>query len=343
MFCVGGEMKIISDLPNYILNKIRKLVEDGKYQSISNFLVVAAENQLTIESDDLPDIHDFTFGNPQEKTHKQDFSYNHPQRDIKTLAPFIKEESENSWDDWLWGQINRILPIKFATRVLAIETDRLGQFPKKDEFDVSASEMARNFGIFLEEQDEKLNKARDEKISTGFPISSKKESSLGRYKSHFIGYQRADGSLTGALFDLGLANLKEDLKGDLVIGLTDSGLAFSKIDNPVLDLNNFNISLGNDEHQFYISHILKKVPGEVSLFKLLLELVNKGSNKREQLNEKLKKLVTASEWSDGMVSTQRAGAISRMYEIGLITKDRIGLEVRYLSTDFGNSFLRRVE
>jgi len=334
-------MKIISDLPNYILNEIRKLVEEGKYQSISNFLLVAAENQLTLESGDSTDLLRLSIEDTPGNSYKQERDLSHPSSNIPSLKPFDKIICEDIWENWLWGQINRLLPIKFAVRFLAIETVKLDQFPNKEDFNLTASKAARYFGNYLKVQDEKLEKARDEKLSTGFPISAKKEKSLDRYWSHFIGYQRGDGSLTGALFDLGFANVTEDPNCKIEIGLTESGIAFSKIENPVIDKDDFNRSLGDEEREFYINHIMKNVPGEVSLFALLLEIINRGVLRREPMNNELRKIVTSSEWSDGLVSTQRSGAISRMYEVGLITKKRIGLKVQYLSTDMGNSFLRR--
>lgn len=336
-------MKIIGDFPNYIHKEISRLIEEGKYHSISNFLLVAAENQLTLESDDATGLFTSNNDDAQRMTYSQEWEYNHPSSIIPSVEPFDNRLSDNYWENWIWGQINRLLPIKFAARLLAIETAKIGKFPKKEDFDSVASNAARNYGNYLKEQDVRLEKDRDEKLSTGFPVSPKKDKSMDRFISHFIGYQRSDGSLTGGLFNLGFANVIENLNGELTIGLTDSGIAFSKIENPVLDKNDFKKSLGDDECKFYLQHILKYVPGEVSLFSVLLKLINNGVTKREPINQEIRKIVSISDWSAGLVSTQRSGAISRMYEIGLITKKRIGLEVQYLSTDLGDLFLRNTK
>ena len=59
----------------------------------------------------------------------------------------------------------------------------------------------------------------------------------------------------------------------------------------------------------------------------------------ELLNEEIGNIVKDSDWSPGLVSTQRSGAISRMYELDLIDKERSGLEVRYILTERGNGFI----
>jgi len=334
-------MKIICDLPNYLLSDIRKLIENGKYSSFADFVLIASENQLSLELEEQPNLLELTMENSRKKSFRDKQNYAHPMKNIATLDQIENNVSEHIWENWLWGQINRLLPIKFAIRLLAIETAKLGQFPEKGSFNSYASNEARSFGLFLRGQDEVLSKARDEKLSTGFPIGDKQEKSLDRYWSHFIGYQRGDGSLTGALFDLGFANQTSNDIGDNLIGLTKAGVRFSQIINPVIDNKIFKKSLSFDECQFYINHIIENVSGEVSLSKILLELITNGVEKRDLLNVKLREKISSSDWSDGMISTQRAGAISRMYEIGLITKKKIGLEVRYLSTEMGNQFLRR--
>jgi hypothetical protein len=337
----GGDMKIISSLPDYLLNNIRELVEEGKYQSISAFLLIAVENQLTLESEKPTNMLDLSIEETSHAGFVRKSDLRHPLSDVAILKTPERTKCKNIWESWLWGQINRILPIKFAARLIAIETEKIGHFPEMGNFNNTASEAARSFGNYLKKQDEKLLKSRDEKLSTGFPIGIKKEKSLGRYCSTFIGFQRGNGSLTGALFDLGFANVTSNKDGELQIGLTESGVQFSKRINPVIDKNDFNKAMSDNECQFYIDHVIKNVPGETSLFRVMLKLITSGVTKRDLLNQELRKIVVDSDWSDGMISTQRSGAISRMYEIGLITKKRIGLEVRYLPTELGNSFLKR--
>jgi len=335
-------MKIISDLPDYIISRIRKLVSEGRYKSISDFILASAENQLALESGEVNDVLDLSNNISADSIQKINSEFPILNSEIPVLDFIPAQEGKEIWDQWIWGQINRILPIKFAVRFLAIESSRLGGFPEKRDFNKIVSEEARRLGLFLKEFDSSLKKERDEKLSTGFPVGNKIESSLNRYWSQFVGYQKNDKTLTGALFDLALANLFTDEDGIIRIGLNPEGKKFAQLQNPVLDNNNFSYSLAEPEILFYLDHIQSNVPGEFSLFKIVLGLLKNGVERREIMNLELTKQIEGSGWSEGLVSTQRAGAISRLYELGLISKERIGLEVRYHITERGKTWIGKI-
>lgn len=46
-------MKVIVDLPENVVNRIQTIITRGEYSSLSQFLQLAAENQLTLEFTDL--------------------------------------------------------------------------------------------------------------------------------------------------------------------------------------------------------------------------------------------------------------------------------------------------
>lgn len=327
-------MKIVVDMPGTVVKKIQRLVESGKYSSISDFVNIASENQITLEETDTEIIAAEIGRSPQTTNGISDFSY--PKGDVPTTKQYELEETENIWDSWLWGQINRILPVKFAVRYLAIKSEEISDFPLADDIWSSASKSARSFGHYLEKKDLDLGKKRDERLSTGFPIGKDAESSKDRYWTQFIGYEKNDGTRTGALFELGFADLIN--KGDtLNIGLTPAGNSFARIVNPVIDKNEYINSLSVPERKFYLDHIQDKCPGEWFFIKLILDMINDGIDNRGLINDELEKIVEDSGWSSGLVSTQRSGVISRMYELKLIAKKRDGLEVKYLLTDFGKN------
>lgn len=337
-------MKIITDLPEHLVSNIRDLVYDGKYSSISKFLLIAAENQLTLELSGEDKLIDFQELGETESLMNR-FLLNNissPTNNYEVLESDPQVQYEHEWDSWLWGQINRILPIKFATRFLSVMAAEYESLPTLEIYKEKVGKAARNFGKRLNIQDDKLKTARDQKLSTGFPISKNSEKSCNRYLSQFVGYQKNDGTKTGALFELKLANLLRNDKGEIKIGLTSEGVEFAKIKNPVIDSNNYNSSLGKEEKLFYLDHILGNVPGESSLIKLILSLIDEGINRRDEMNSEIAKFVKGSGWTDGLISTQRSGAISRMYELGLISKRREGLEVRYQITSAGKNLLKKV-
>jgi Arc/MetJ-type ribon-helix-helix transcriptional regulator len=329
-------MKIISDLPDYIVIEIRQTIADGKYKSISDFIQMATENQLALESGKMGTLIDASKKNNEGFI--KDFSL------LSKEFPFLEtkkvdSKGDNIWDNWLWGQINRIFPIKFAARILAIESSKLNYFPEIENFNNTVSKLARELGIFLSDMDLKLKKERDKKLSTGFPVGKKVENSLNRYWSQFVGYQKQDKTVTGALFDLAFANLFTDEKGVIRIGLNSQGKKFSQLENPILDCQDYLNTLSDSEILFYLDHIKTNVPGEFSLISMILKLLNRGPMGREELNEEIALLVEGSGWTEGLISTQRAGAISRLYELGMIFKKRFSHEVQYHITEKGKEWL----
>jgi hypothetical protein len=155
---------------------------------------------------------------------------------------------------------------------------------------------------------------------------------------------RKDGTLDGAMPYLRFVNLNKDEKGKVLIGLTEPGLNFAKLDNPVIDSQDFERSLNEKEVDFYLDHIPKNVKGESSATKWLLEKLSNGLNEREEINKELKKEF-GQIWgaSEAVINTQRAGLMARMFELGLIEKDKkgIGPAVIYKITDRGKKFLQQ--
>lgn len=332
-----AQIKTIIDLPSSVIDRIRKAIDSGRYKSIAHFILMAAENQLVLEE---TSTEEFAIQSPSVISSNFDaFSINRVGYKLNNSAP--NKQNEPEWTNWLWGQINRIFPIKVAVRLLGNENARLNSAVEFNAFKNSASLKARELGKYLEKVEKETDHSRDDKLSTGLPIGSTKEKSMDRYASQFIGYVKSDGSLSGALFELCLAEYIT--KGDIgYIQLTSQGAEFAYLRNPVLDQNLFESSLLGAEVDWFLSHISSFVPGETSLFRVVLSLICEGVNQRSDLNDKIAEYVKDSGWSPGMVSTQRSGAISRLYELNLINKSRKGLEVRYGITSKGEQFLERL-
>ncbi len=154
---------------------------------------------------------------------------------------------------------------------------------------------------------------------------------------------RKDGTLDGAMPYLRFVNLNKDEKGKVLIGLTDPGLNFAKLNNPVLDFADFEKSLNENEADFYIDHISKNVQGERNATKWLLYKLAIGLKDREEINNELKREF-GQIWgaSDAVINTQRAGLMSRMFELGLIEKEKEGIKVIYNISNRGMRFLGNI-
>jgi hypothetical protein len=155
---------------------------------------------------------------------------------------------------------------------------------------------------------------------------------------------RKDGTLDGAMAYLRFVNLNKDEKGRILIGLTEPGLNFAILDNPVINLQDFEKSFNEKEIDFYLDHTSKNVKGECGAIKWLLFKLANGLKEREEINKELGKEF-GQIWgaSEAVINTQRAGLMARMFELGLIGRDKkgVGPSVIYKITDHGKKFLQR--
>jgi hypothetical protein len=347
-------MKYLVDIPSRQGAKIQKFLEDGKYISVSEFVVTAIENQIQLE--DNPEIIALTtqpLPTPVQSLPKGISEFNFPECYKYTHLPNIysvlefplfdnlvlRTQNINEEKTWLWGQINKILPVKIGLRILHKNLATNQKIDLNDFLEEAAIEAAK-IGRIIREYETKHQKSRDEKITAGLPTIDD-EKSQTRYKFQFLAYQRKDGLLDGAMALMRFCNVIIDKKTQKPqIGLTEAGLKFSTIKNPVLDDNNLDLSLSDQEIQFYLTHIKTQVRSEYVAVSWILDMINKGYNETTQLNSELAKTFGET-WksSEAVINTQRAGLTARVYELKLIEKEKAGIHVTYRLSDSGKTFL----
>jgi len=355
-------MRYFIDVSEWQAAEINKLIKIGKYQNIAQFISAAIENQIYLENSVGLSQQDFlnkkdsdiyinlaktintentelkriTLGeiNSQPKTVSM------PSFSILSASLFNIAEDKS----WLWGQTNRILPIKIGLRVLYSMIDS-EQWIDLERFRDKAAHVATLFGTKIRKYEDALGKIRSDRISAGLPKEGEVKS-INRYKSHFLAYMRKDEKLDGAMTFLRFVNLNKDEKGKILIGLTDGGLNFAKLDSPVMDHNDFEKSFFQTEINFYLDHVLKNVKGESSAIKWLLTKLVNGMVTRDEIIDELRKdfsqtwQYNSKKFSDKVLNTQRAGLIARMFELGLIRKEKDGIEVKYIISPLGESYFK---
>jgi len=343
-------MKYVFDLTQKQLHEIKRIINTRNYDSVSQFLYTAVENQIHLEKSNTIEYKE---SKPKEIIRAGTVSENidiiklenintSPKLVAKpnfhSLSASLLEISEEKC--WLWGQVNKILPIKIGVRYLYANIDSQ-EWIELENYKQKTAKIAADLGELIRRYEKEKNKKRNDKISAGLP---KKRSfkSKERYKNHFLASIRKNNKLDGTLPFLKLVNLRKDEKDTVSIGLTEEGLKFASLSNPVIDSANFDKSLDSDEVNFYLNHISQNVKGEYYAIKWLLSILKNGINQREQINEKLKEDFSQY-WdgvSDKVINTQRAGLMARMYELGLIEKQKQGIRVIYKITSEGKQFLR---
>jgi hypothetical protein len=244
-------------------------------------------------------------------------------------------------DRWIFGQHNKLLPLKASVRALAVllNTDSNGVLLSRAATEIAQE--AETLGAFLRQVDENHGFIRDEALATAFPSDSADiNKSRLRYANQFVGSINKHGQLRGFPIDLKLVNYRGNKEPKLV--LTEPGWYFAKLHNPILDGPPGSTErLSEAEREFLIKHIRTNVPAEEFAIGAVLSAVNEGASTPEDLDQALAKYSPAraeKPVSQAFLTTQRAGVISRMGDLGLVERIRDGLRVTYKVSAGGNHY-----
>jgi predicted transcriptional regulator len=242
----------------------------------------------------------------------------------------------------IWGLYNRIFPTKIGLRVIAKLTEEANDaFVELHKVQEEAGKQARFIGKELADYDETSGRPLGEKFSTGLPIG-KQDKALSRYGAMFVGLLRSDGRAEGLPVDLGFVIVKRAERAKELVALTESGAEFVKLTNPILDRQGNvmpDYTLSEDEADFYLSHIRHWLPPEWERTQLTLTAISEGHNEPDKLDKVLRH--DEKKQKSDSLSTERAGIISRLTELGLVRRRRTGLRVTYSLTNRGEQYLNK--
>jgi hypothetical protein len=255
---------------------------------------------------------------------------------------------EISADRWIFGQHNKLLPVKANVRALLnlLRTATKQSGVELEEASRQIANEASRLGDVLRRSDTDSKRSRDESIALAFPSSepSNSDKSRLRYASQFVGSLSREGRLTGLLIDLKLVNI--DRHKPPRIRLTEAGFRFAELHNPILDAGAAieQERFSAEEIDFLLHHIQSHLPVEQFAFSATLNAITDGSNTPEMLDAALKKYLPDRKdkpFTLAFLTTQRAGVISRMADLGLVTRTRNGPNVTYVATERANQFLMK--
>lgn len=250
-------------------------------------------------------------------------------------------------DRWIFGQHNKLLPAKANMRALLnlIMAKRHTHGLDLDESATEIASAASDLGNYLRASDAAVGRSRDDAFALAFPSSeaANSDKSRLRYAGQFIGAVSREGRASGLLVDLKLINV--DRHKPPRLKLTAAGLDFALLKNPILDNSAPEVTekFSEDEISFLLGHIRMHVPVEMFAFQTTLESVAHGNATPEKLDLSLKRLLPDRKdrpFTDAFLTTQRAGAISRMADLGLVARARSGPHVTYVVTDRGTDFIK---
>jgi len=331
-------MKVLIDINEDLFNRIKEV---NRSSSLSSFILIAIENQISLEKEQHTDLLEFDkkIKEPLESLPATVKTQEQPRKILDNLN-FLKKpiDYENIVevvsktpirDAYIWGQYNKFFALKFAVRYLAyLQSQNNFSVVNLEEYQDKCSKAASQMKQLLLKSDEKAGRVWGEGFSAGLPDNEEK--SWSRFKHHFIGYLDSKGNSVGALSDFGFIVIQKNQ-----VGLSSQGLAFAKCRNPILDENPFASSLFSpEERQFLIDHIKTNIPREWHGIQLVLHWIDgDGVNTPDALTAKFATL--DKEWTEKMANTYRTGMLARMYDLGFISRQKNGIKTTYLVTDAG--------
>ena len=258
----------------------------------------------------------------------------------------------------LSGYFNRLLPIKFVLRILAIMMVSSDSFnPERseenweddsdDEVTLTAlREESLNTALFAREWlldlDRRAGATRGTEIAVGFPEDTPK--ARERFVAQFVGSKRGK-SLSGALVEMGFANVGAPFGISLSsevrdwIRFTDPGWRFVMMENPVIDSLEGFVSgprFSDVEVSFILNHFKQNVPAE---WNLMLQIANMIRDEKNRSTPMLAELISSRKLDRAKASILRTGVIARMQELGLVDRVRSGVDITYVLTKSGDQFL----
>jgi Arc/MetJ-type ribon-helix-helix transcriptional regulator len=333
---------------------IDQLIAAGRYRDYSEFVSVAVANQL---------VHEQAAGS-QAVRGKSSKSADASQRDANpsrgdespsvfsvpkgtAKAPFAAAPDDVFIvadgvppDRWIFGQYNRLLPIKASCRAIANLMELQVEGIELETSAVEIARAARSLGIALHARDVEESVERDDQLSVAFPLLPNAEKGIARFANQFVGAMNTRGQLSGLPAALKLIGRVDSSRKQQRVALTEAGWRFANLKSPSIDGKTAQ-KLSPEERRFLCKHILKNVPQEATAFQTLLELINGEENTPEKLDKALRKRVSMGfEGTDAFLASQRSGAISRMSDLELVSRRREATRVTYVVTDFGALFAK---
>lgn len=246
-----------------------------------------------------------------------------------------------SQGQWIFGQHNKLLPVKATSRALATLLAQAPTGAVVEETSRSIANHAAELGGYLQGIDRKFDRTRDDMLSTAFPGRLDPDKGRIRYANQFVAGVTKQGVITGLLVDLGLLNALGS--NGAKIALTEAGWKFALMPNPVLDNQGENPSakFSREERSFLAAHIASSVPVERSAYLQILGAIHDGNDNPEKLRVAFNRVEKETAKNKLFFATQRAGALSRMADLGFLRRDRDGIRVKYAITEEGAAFLNQ--
>jgi hypothetical protein len=249
--------------------------------------------------------------------------------------PMADETPITTRGERIWGQVNRLFPIKLICRWVGVAAVLGEHWPKLSDATELLANDAALLGSALEKIDISRNRRREYMLATGLPRRGNLQS-RDRFLSQFVArITRAGRIYPGALFHYGLACLQQEK-----LILTKAGRELAKIENPILDapLESAGLALSESERSFFLQQVSTHADAEWSDFRAVLSAIRHGSSTPSSLLKAVRNSFPV-EWTEIAYRTHISGILARVCDLGLVTKSWDGKRVEYHLTDSASSVI----
>ena len=313
-------MRLFTEIEPASYEEMQGLVQEGRYDSVEQFLRVAAQNQLAIEKSEGTVEKENSQPSPEPEESGFRWGYSPPEN-IPTDAPF----EENRDEILLFSQYYRFFPLKCALYKLAEVTAEAGGAVPFQRARTYVAEEVWPIREAIVEWEEENNIKKQNKKSTGFPKD--KDQSMMRYLDHYLGKVRTQkGEPAGFGHDLGFVSF-QDTGSDWEIQLTPAGCRFIQMINPLLEDGTSAATLSDEEQSFIVRTIRENLDEEYRFMKHVYNVLEGGEGSYTNHLEEFRNFLENSpavgdDPSENSVRSNVGGAISRMVELDVLERGR---------------------
>jgi len=337
-------MLVKIDIDLSIINRIEKLIKQGAYSNIHQFLAVATSNQLEedysiarskINSGELSSeltlppmsmlAGESTDHAVATATGPLGINWRRELMDIHLEPTQLQPNSS----ELIWYFYNRFFPVKVVIYQLAkILATQHNSWIELGDLQVQAFEFAQEVATKLKNIEIRAKMPRNKKLSTGLPASSmelislrgtarrKKDDKLIRGRTRFMDqvvgkYVPKKKTFSGACFDLGLMGIQ--LRNEIsYVTLTELGKEFALLENPILDKDSIEFAFSDKEVHFIFYKIYDRFRLEKKIADKIIGLLKKQSLTSNQIDQLFR-----NEYPE-FIAEERIATMGRLSELQLV-------------------------
>ncbi len=209
--------------------------------------------------------------------------------------------------------------------------------------------LAVDWRTWLDRADKQSARPRGERLSTGLPAPGPDQwKSIDRFTEAYLAASYRDGRVIGSAAFLGYAGVFAEGGGSPTFGLTNAGISFASLENPVLDTSNVSYPPFNaNEVDVILRDLAYRSRAETEhVLTYLSALRDNPGISRPRASASLRpfyeRIWNPTALTPAIVESMRIAIHSRCQELGLARAVREGGSVSYHLTDAGREAAERL-